>query len=116
MCMKRPLFILCLTCESLVLLCSFSCSLRKSEPITGKTVNRFAQRTARGEKIFMMYCYKCHPGGEAGLGPAVFYKPGFMKRFQVRHGMGVMPAFKASQISRDDLRDIVFYLKKKQAL
>ncbi|WDT80226.1 MAG: cytochrome c [Candidatus Manganitrophus sp.] len=49
----------------------------------------------RGETIFMHACNQCHPKGEAGLGPALNNKPlpAFMIRFQVRHGLGAMPAF-----------------------
>ncbi len=45
---------------------------------------------------------KCHPGGEAGLGPALNWNPapGFIKKFQVRHGLGVMPSFKSNEISK----------------
>jgi hypothetical protein len=41
-----------------------------------------------------MYCYKCHPGGEAGLGPSTnaVMAPNFIRKFQVRHGLGVMPS------------------------
>jgi mono/diheme cytochrome c family protein len=66
-----------------------------------------------GEKIFMMHCQKCHPGGEAGLGPAINSNPApqFIKRFQMRHGLGAMPSFKQDEISKNDLRDISRYLK-----
>ena len=66
-----------------------------------------------GEKVFMANCQKCHPGGEAGLGPALNSNPApqFVKRFQMRHGLGVMPAFSKKEISKGDLRDISSYLK-----
>ena len=40
--------------------------------------------------------------GEAGLGPEINDKPlpGFLIKFQVRHGMGTMPSFKKDRISR----------------
>lgn len=59
------------------------------------------------------YLQKCHPAGEAGLGPAINSNPApqFLKRFQVRHGLGVMPSFTKNEISTDDLRDISEYLK-----
>jgi len=68
---------------------------------------------AKGEAIFMSYCHKCHPGGTAGLGPAINNKPlpGFLIRFQVRRGLGVMPAFKEEVISDDELDNLVAYLK-----
>jgi mono/diheme cytochrome c family protein len=61
----------------------------------------------------MMHCQKCHPGGEGGLGPAINPNPapGFIKRFQMRHGLGVMPGFNKNEISKKDLKDISKYMK-----
>ena len=89
-----------------------SCTLRKSEPLTGKTFTPFNERIANGERLFMAHCQKCHPGGEGGLGPALNSNPapGFVKRFQMRHGLGVMPSFKQNEISKKDLHDISKYL------
>lgn len=66
-----------------------------------------------GERVFMRFCNGCHPGGAAGLGPAINNKPlpGGMIKFQVRHGLGVMPAFKKETISEEDLDKLVAYLK-----
>lgn len=100
----------------LLSICMLACSSRKSEPITGKTVATSDAQVKQGEKVFMMYCYKCHPGGEAGLGPSVFHKPGFARKFQVRHGLGVMPGFKADKISKEDLKAIEAYLKAREKL
>jgi len=90
-----------------------SCAIRKSEPITGKVVNTKDDIHLRtGEVLYMTYCYKCHPMGEGGLGPALnsLTLPKFAKRFQVRHGLGVMPYFKKDQISKKDLRAITDYM------
>lgn len=90
-----------------------SCVSRKAEPIKGKQFIPANERIANGERVYMMYCQKCHPGGEAGLGPAINSNPApqFVKRFQMRHGLGVMPAFKKEEISKKDLRDISKYLR-----
>jgi mono/diheme cytochrome c family protein len=90
-----------------------SCSSRKSEPITNKTFDNKSERLANGERVYMMRCQKCHPGGEAGVGPALNSNPApsFVKRFQVRHGLGVMPSFSTKEISRDDLHDVTAFLK-----
>ena len=64
-----------------------------------------------GQVLYMQYCQKCHPDGEAGLGPSIFYHPGFVKKFQTRHGLGVMPEFDKSVISDEELDKIVLYLK-----
>jgi len=90
-----------------------SCAIRKSEPITGKVVDTQNDIHMRaGEVLYMTYCYKCHPMGEGGLGSALnpLNVPRFVKRFQVRHGLGVMPYFKKDQISKQDLHDITAYM------
>lgn len=60
----------------------------------------------------MRVCNGCHPGGEAGLGPALNNKllPGFLIKFQVRNGLGVMPSFSQDVISPEELDDLVSYL------
>jgi mono/diheme cytochrome c family protein len=91
-----------------------SCVLRKSEPVTQKEFVAEDERTANGERLYMMHCQKCHPGGEGGLGPAVNPNPapGFIKRFQMRHGVGVMPGFYKHELSKNDLKDIALYMRK----
>ena len=87
--------------------------MRKAEPLTQKTFVPANARIANGERIFMIHCQKCHPGGEGGLGPAINSNPApqFVKRFQMRHGLGVMPAFKKGEITKKDLHDVSKYLR-----
>lgn len=66
---------------------------------------------AEGQKVYMEYCQSCHPDGEAGLGPSIYYLPGFLKRFQARHGLGVMPEFREEHLSDEELDKIIAYLK-----
>ena len=89
------------------------CAMRKSEPIKQKAFQTSNTRVINGEKVYMAHCQKCHPGGEAGLGPSINANPApqFIKRFQMRHGLGVMPGFKRDEISKSDLHDISKYLK-----
>lgn len=84
---------------------------RRGEPFTRSAVAADAQ-LEDGAKVFYEHCHKCHTGGEAALGPALNNKPlpAFMLRFQVRQGLGVMPEFAESQISEDELDDLVAYL------
>jgi mono/diheme cytochrome c family protein len=91
----------------------FSCSSRKSEPVKQKEFASTRQQVVHGEQVYMLHCQKCHPAGEAGIGPSLNANPApqFVKRFQMRHGLGVMPAFKKDEISTRDLRDISKYLK-----
>ncbi len=67
---------------------------------------------ARGEQVFKKQCDYCHPGGGAGLGPALNNKPApaFAIRFQIRHGLGAMPAFDSTTIPAADVRAIADYL------
>jgi mono/diheme cytochrome c family protein len=90
-----------------------SCTMRAGEPITRKQFVPANDRVANGEKVFMANCEKCHPGGEGGLAPAILANPApqLVKRFQMRHGLGVMPSFKQNEISTKDLHDISKYLK-----
>lgn len=84
---------------------------RRSEPIIGDTPAK-SGAFAEGRRVFMAHCHSCHPGGAAGLGPAINNKPlpaGLIK-FQVRHGLGVMPAFKADHIGEAELDAVASYL------
>lgn len=86
------------------------CSARRGEPIVGPLPE---PGIARGQQVFMRECHQCHPGGEAGLGPAINNKPlpGFLVKFQVRTGLGAMPAFSQGEISAEELDHLVDYLK-----
>ncbi|MBI3805843.1 MAG: cytochrome c [Nitrospirae bacterium] len=95
------------------LLLSAGCgSARRSEPITSP-LSVASPSVQRGQALFMEHCSPCHPKGEAGVGPALNNKPlpGFMIKFQVRHGIGAMPAFSQEELSDPDLDQIVAYLK-----
>ena len=89
-----------------------SCSARRGEPIKGPLPITSVE-VGNGQKIFMRECHQCHPGGEAGLGPAINDKPlpGFMIRLQVRNGIGAMPAFSQSEISPKEMDDLLEFLK-----
>ena len=91
---------------------SKSCASRRSEPVKQEEFAVTDARIKNGEKVYMLHCQKCHPAGEAGLGPALNSNPApqFIKRFQMRHGLGVMPAFSKEEISKEHLRDISKYL------
>jgi mono/diheme cytochrome c family protein len=60
----------------------------------------------------MANCQKCHPSGESGLGPSLNSSPApsFLKRYQMRHGLGVMPSFSKKELSKNDLHDISRFL------
>lgn len=93
------------------LLCAAGCSGRRSEPLRGQ-LDISDIKVARGQKVYMERCDKCHPGGDAGLGPALNNKPfpGFLIAFQARHGLGAMPAFTEEEIPGPDLDAVTAYL------
>jgi mono/diheme cytochrome c family protein len=87
-------------------------SARRSEPIAGP-LKIDSPAVKNGQKIFMEHCNQCHPQGETGLGPALNNKPlpGFMVRFQVRKGLGAMPAFSKKEISDEQLNEMLEYIR-----
>jgi mono/diheme cytochrome c family protein len=87
------------------------CSARRSEPLVG-SLTISSPAIAQGRTVFMAHCHQCHPGGEAGLGPAINNKPlpKFAIRTQVRHGFGAMPAFDENEISETEFDALVSYL------
>jgi mono/diheme cytochrome c family protein len=84
---------------------------QRGEP-SGPTVTPRTTAQARGEIVFARMCYKCHPGGEQGLGPSLNEKPlpeAFI-RTQVRTGGGAMPRFSKNDLTENDLGAVVDYL------
>ena len=73
---------------------------------------------AAGQRAFAAQCTSCHPGANAGIGPAV-YGPQFAERYPddgplaavIRQGKSGMPAFAPDQISDQELSNIVAYLR-----
>jgi mono/diheme cytochrome c family protein len=93
--------------------CAAACSSpRRSEPIRGEVPLRSAS-VEKGQRVFFHACDACHVGGEGGLGPSLNEKPlpEFAMRYQVRHGLGAMPAFDEQEISDDALDDLMAYVK-----
>jgi mono/diheme cytochrome c family protein len=89
-----------------------SCSARRGEPLRGSFAPE-SDAVLRGRLVFFQECHKCHPGGEAGLGPALNDKPlpRFLMGFQVRRGLGVMPSFSEGEISGAELDALTLYLR-----
>lgn len=83
---------------------------RRGEPLRGPML--LDEKAARGERVFHRFCESCHPGGEGGLGPALNNKPlpTFVKKFQVRHGLGAMPSFSREALPDAELDDLMAYL------
>jgi mono/diheme cytochrome c family protein len=84
---------------------------RRGVPFTGEHTPP-TEEVALGQRVFAANCNGCHPGGTQGLGPALNNKPlpGWAIRFQVRNGLGAMPAFSPEEVSGDELDALVSYL------
>ncbi|WP_210486229.1 c-type cytochrome [Rufibacter aurantiacus] len=100
-----------------VLVLSSCGTARRSEPIMGPLALQ-TQQLENGRVVFMQNCQRCHPLGEAGLGPSLnnIPLPGVALRFRVRSkafflGIGRMPSFKKHEISREQMDELVVYLK-----
>ena len=107
--MGRLSAIFLLLCFVLV---QFGCgSARRGEPIAGP-LDIGSPQVARGQEVFMAHCHQCHPGGEAGVGPALNNKPApaFLMKYQVRHGLGAMPRFSTEHIDDAELDALIAYL------
>jgi mono/diheme cytochrome c family protein len=91
------------------------CTTRASEPIKGPMVLD-SDVLLLGQQVYDKYCNKCHPGGEAGLGPAINDRPtpGFLYRFQIRNGLGAMPAFNKEVISNEELDALISYIHRQR--
>jgi mono/diheme cytochrome c family protein len=89
-----------------------ACGTARRRPPLGPAL-ALNEEAATGQVAFMEKCDRCHPGGEAGLGPALNDKPfpDFLKRFQVRKGLGTMPHFSQQELSDPELDSILEYLK-----
>jgi mono/diheme cytochrome c family protein len=89
-----------------------ACGTARRRPPLG-AAPALGQQAETGRVAFMEKCHRCHPGGEAGLGPGLNDKPfpDFLKRFQVRHGLGTMPHFSKEELTEPQLDAILEYLK-----
>lgn len=105
--MRSVVTISMLACAALAAACG---SARRSEPLEGAFKGDGSEE--RGALVFAEKCHKCHPGGEAGLGPSLNEKPlpRFAMKFQVRHGLGQMPEFGEKAISDEELDDLMDFL------
>jgi mono/diheme cytochrome c family protein len=85
-------------------------SARRAAPLLGPLPVSSEQK--EGRRLFLDRCDFCHPGGEAGLGPALNNKPlpGTAIRMQVRKGLGAMPDFTEQELPDPELDRVVDYV------
>jgi mono/diheme cytochrome c family protein len=106
--MKLSLFVAAAISLTLMAACS---PMRQGESAVGPM--RMSDVSIKtGEKLYNMHCYKCHATGAGGLGPSLNDNPlpRFLISMQIRHGLGVMPAFSEQQLSDRQVEEIVDYV------
>lgn len=88
-----------------------SCSSPEKLPYAAP-VEMPTEALTQGRIHFNHHCATCHPEAMSGLGPAIINKPlpEFLIRFQIRNGLGVMPAFDENVLSDDEVEQIAEYL------
>lgn len=94
-----------------VLVLLAGCTARRSEPLRGP-VNLKTEKEKSGQVAYFKHCNNCHPGGEAGLGPALNDKlaPPVAIKAQIRAGIGAMPAIPPERLSAEELDALVDYM------
>jgi mono/diheme cytochrome c family protein len=88
-----------------------------STPVDGTTAEP-ALSAAKGRSVYTQLCDACHPGGSAGLGPALT-GPAFTAAYGddaalaaiIRQGTARMPAFPASRISDEQLNELIAFIR-----
>lgn len=95
-----------------VLLLANGCGSARRGPPVVEPLEPATAQVKRGQVVFYRACNSCHSGGAASLGPALNNKPlpDWLIRFQVRNGLGVMPAFSEDRISDDEIDALLAYL------
>lgn len=93
-----------------------SCSAPKTT-LLAEEMEMPTKNLRQGRVLFNEYCATCHPGGMGGLGLAIINKPlpESLIRFQIRNGIGVMPAFNESMLTDEQVENIsgyIVYLRK----
>lgn len=110
---RKPSRLLAVACLFAAVIVVIGCGrTRRGEPVT-EPLQSDDPRVALGHRVYSQHCYQCHPGGAAGLAPAINNKPlpvGLMKT-QVRQGLGLMPAFSREEITDEELDAVIRYLK-----
>jgi mono/diheme cytochrome c family protein len=99
------------TVAALLALLVVACgSARRAPPLVGPQAVTDEQR--EGRRVFLDRCDSCHPGGEAGLGPALNNKPlpKAAIKMQVRQGLGAMPDFSDRELADPELERLVEYV------
>jgi cytochrome c5 len=98
--------------------CAMSEEMRRIEQMQKEKQRREKQMTTdlSGEQIFIRSCNSCHPGGKAGMGPALdklsehFPNDEKLKKF-IRQGVGAMPPQPKDVLDDQELANLIYYLR-----
>jgi mono/diheme cytochrome c family protein len=98
--------------ELVLVLALAGCGPQRRGPLVGAPVTTDTPAERRGERLFYRHCARCHPGGEAGLGPALNNKPlpELAIETQIRKGVGAMPAFSEHHLDDAQVEAIAEYV------
>ncbi|MFP2925997.1 c-type cytochrome [Pyxidicoccus sp. 3LG] len=96
-------------------LAALACGPARRGPPFGAP-RQFTEQEQEGRVLFMRHCNQCHPGGAAGLGPAINNKPlpSVAMRTQIRQGVGAMPAFTDEMLADAQVDAVVAFLNELQ--
>jgi len=101
--------------------CVMSEEVKRINQVQAEKKRRAEERTTNlsGEQIFKRSCNTCHPGAQAGMGPALdklkehFPTDKVLKAF-LRQGAGVMPANPVEVINEKEMDNLIDYLRELQ--
>jgi mono/diheme cytochrome c family protein len=96
---------------TLAVVVASGCTARRSEPLRGPVALDSAKQKS-GQVLYFRHCHNCHPGGEAGLGPALNDKlaPPIAIKAQIRAGIGAMPAFPPDRLSDEEADALIDFM------
>ena len=98
--------------ELFVVVILAACGAQQRGEPNGPPVAAATADEPHGRGLFQKLCYKCHPGGAAGLGPALNNKPlpELAVRTQIRKGVGAMPSFGSELLGDADVEAIARFV------
>jgi mono/diheme cytochrome c family protein len=112
--MSRPVAVLVWIISAIALIAPlfYGCGAERRGQPEAPAITADNPKEVKGQRLFHRWCYQCHPGGEAGLGPAINNRPlpHIAIRTQIRKGVGAMPAFGDDLLSDADVSAILAYL------
>jgi mono/diheme cytochrome c family protein len=98
--------------------CSMSEEMKRIQQTKEAQQRREASRSTNltGEQVFIRSCNTCHPSGKAGMGPSLenlsqHYPDDVALKALIRKGKGTMPGQPEKVIDKEELDNLVDYLR-----